>query len=100
MAQQQFCVQWKSHKSRLLSDLSQFLKVHKVQRRIICFHQSYTFYVLQVETFSDVTLAGGGASQECHKIVLAACPPYFRKLLLENTCKHPVLFLEVPFFYI
>ena len=52
------------------------------------------------ETFSDVTLAVDGASAECHKIVLAACSPYFHKLLLENTCKHPLLFLEVTFLHI
>ena len=49
----------------------------------------------KVEAFCDVTLAVEGASLKCHKMVLAACSSYFQNLFMENTCKHPIVFLKV-----
>ena len=53
-------------------------------------------HLCQVEAFCDVTLAVDGASLKCHKMVLAACSTYFQNLFMENTCKHPIVFLKVP----
>lgn len=47
-----------------------------------------------MEAFCDVTLAVDGASIKCHKMVLAACSTYFQSLFMENTCKHPIVFLK------
>jgi len=42
----------------------------------------------------DVTLACEGASIKAHKMVLAACSPYFQNLFLSNPCKHPIVILK------
>jgi len=73
MADQLFCLRWNNHQSNLLSVFDQ---------------------LLQVEAFCDVTLAVDGASLKCHKMVLAACSSYFQNLFMENTCKHPIVFLK------
>jgi len=73
MADQLFCLRWNNHQSNLLSVFDQ---------------------LLQVEAFCDVTLAVEGASLKCHKMVLAACSSYFQNLFMENTCKHPIVFLK------
>ena len=52
-------------------------------------------FVSQLEAFCDVTLAVDGASLKCHKMVLAACSDYFQNLFMDNTCKHPIVFLKV-----
>ena len=41
-----------------------------------------------------MTLAVVGGSLKCHKMVLAACSNYFQELFMENTCKHPIVFLK------
>ena len=50
---------------------------------------------MKVGTFCDVSLAVEGVSLKCHKIILAAFSPYFHSVLLETTCQHPLVFLEV-----
>lgn len=70
---QLFCLRWNNHQTNLLSVFDQ---------------------LLQVEAFCDVTLAVDGASIKCHKMVLAACSNYFQSLFMENTCKHPIVFLK------
>ncbi|XP_065584022.1 protein bric-a-brac 2-like isoform X2 [Artemia franciscana] len=67
---QQYCLRWNDHRSNLLAVFDQ---------------------LLQTEAFTDVTLACGGASIKCHKMVLAACSTYFQSLFLENTCSHPIV---------
>lgn len=48
--------------------------------------------------FVDVTLAADGMQLTAHKLVLSACSPYFRDILKNNPCQHPVIILrEVPF---
>ncbi len=54
-------------------------------------------YVLQVEAFCDVTLAVEGSTLKCHKVILAASSMYFQSIFMENTCKHPIVFLKVRF---
>jgi len=73
MDPQLFCLRWNNHQSNLLSVFDQ---------------------LLQIEAFCDVTLAVDGASLKCHKMVLAACSNYFQSLFMENTCKHPIVFLK------
>jgi len=73
MDPQLFCLRWNNHQTNLLSVFDQ---------------------LLQVEAFCDVTLAVDGASLKCHKMVLAACSNYFQNLFMENTCKHPIVFLK------
>lgn len=47
--------------------------------------------------FVDVTLAADGMQLKAHKLILSACSPYFRDILKNNPCQHPVIILrEVP----
>lgn len=47
--------------------------------------------------FVDVTLAADGVQLKAHKLILSACSPYFRDILKNNPCPHPVIILrEVP----
>lgn len=46
------------------------------------------------QVFVDVTLScEGGAQLRAHKVVLAACSPYFQAVLQNNPCKHPIIIL-------
>jgi len=67
---QQYCLRWNNHRSNLLTVFEQ---------------------LLETEAFTDVTLAVGGASIKCHKMVLAACSSYFQSLFVDNTCPHPIV---------
>jgi len=44
--------------------------------------------------FFDVTLACKGQQVEAHKVVLAACSPFFREILKTNIHPHPLLYLQ------
>lgn len=59
MAQsQQYCLRWNNHRTNLLSVFDE---------------------LLQNESFTDVTLAcEGGTPIKAHRMVLAACSPYFQ----------------------
>ncbi|XP_042861339.1 zinc finger and BTB domain-containing protein 42-like isoform X4 [Penaeus japonicus] len=46
------------------------------------------------EEFVDVTLACEGQQVAAHKVVLSACSPYFRSLLKNNPCDHPIIILN------
>ncbi|XP_046665515.1 uncharacterized protein LOC124357617 [Homalodisca vitripennis] len=50
--------------------------------------------LLHDEQFVDVTLACEGQSLKCHKILLAACSPYFYELLSGAACKHPIIMFK------
>lgn len=71
--QQQYCLKWNSFHSNL-SDVFQNMLVH--------------------ENLVDVTLACEGASIKAHKMILAACSPYFQNLFMTNPCKHPIVILK------
>nr|CAI5838865.1 unnamed protein product [Callosobruchus analis] len=70
---QQFCVRWNSYQSNLQSAFPK---------------------LLTSEHFVDVTLACENEMLKCHKVVLSACSAYFEKLLLDNPCQHPIIFMK------
>lgn len=71
---QQYCLRWNNHRSNLLTVFDE---------------------LLQNEAFTDVTLAcDGGNPIKCHRMVLAACSPYFQNLFTDLPCKHPVVVLK------
>lgn len=73
-AAQQYCLRWNNHRSNLLTVFDE---------------------LLQNEAFTDVTLAcEGGNPIKCHRMVLAACSPYFQNLFTDLPCKHPVVVLK------
>ena len=41
-----------------------------------------------------MTIAAEDVSFEAHRLVLSACSPYFKSLLTNSKCKHPVIFLK------
>jgi len=71
--QQQFCLKWNNYQSNM-SEVFQSMLVN--------------------ENLVDVTLACEGASLKAHKMVLAACSPYFQSLFVTNPCKHPIVILK------
>lgn len=94
MAQsQQYCLRWNNHRTNLLSVFDE---------------------LLQNESFTDVTLAcEGGTPIKAHRMVLAACSPYFQvgfflvpvssqqrlidgfqNIFTDLPCKHPVVVLK------
>lgn len=75
---QQYCLRWNNHRSNLLTVFEQ---------------------LLQTEAFTDVTLAVGGTSIKCHKMVLAACSSYFQSLFLDNAHPHPIVVFKVIFLF-
>ncbi|XP_043227330.1 broad-complex core protein isoforms 1/2/3/4/5-like isoform X7 [Amphibalanus amphitrite] len=48
----------------------------------------------QDEELVDITLCCEGQKIKAHRMMLSACSPYFRDLLKENPCQHPVFFLK------
>ena len=44
--------------------------------------------------FFDVTLACDDEQIQAHKVILAACSPFFRKVLKRNRHDHPLLYLK------
>ncbi|CAG7819147.1 unnamed protein product [Allacma fusca] len=46
------------------------------------------------EDFVDVTIACDGKSLKAHQVILSAASPFFRKLLKDNPCQHPIVILK------
>ncbi|XP_027218740.2 protein abrupt isoform X1 [Penaeus vannamei] len=46
------------------------------------------------EDFLDVTVACEGRTIRAHKLVLSACSAYFRKVLKDHPCDHPIIILD------
>lgn len=71
---QHYVLRWNSHCDNLVKVFDQLLKT---------------------ESFTDVTVSvpQDNLQIKCHKIVLAACSTYFRDLLLDSPCKHPIIVL-------
>jgi len=50
--------------------------------------------LLSVQDFSDVTLVCDDDKQVfAHKVILSACSPFFRRILLNNPHQHPLIYL-------
>ena len=73
MGSDQYCLKWNNHWGNLV-------RVFNSLR--------------QSETFVDVTLACEGRQLKAHRLVLSACSPYFRELLVTHPDKHPVVILK------
>lgn len=73
MAQQHFCFKWNNYQANMSE----------------VFHN-----MLLNENMVDVTIACEGASIKAHKMVLAACSPFFQNLFMTNPCKHPIVILK------
>jgi len=50
--------------------------------------------LLEDKEFVDVTLGCEGRKLPAHKMLLSACSPYFRDLLKDNFCHHPIIVLR------
>jgi len=50
--------------------------------------------LLKDKAFVDVTLGCDGRKLPAHKMLLSACSPYFRDLLKDNLCQHPIIVLR------
>uniref|UniRef100_A0A224YTF3 Bric-A-brac n=1 Tax=Rhipicephalus zambeziensis TaxID=60191 RepID=A0A224YTF3_9ACAR len=71
---QQFCLKWNQHHGSLVS-------VYEELR--------------SRDAFVDVTLVcEEGVSMKAHKLVLAACSPFFEALFERNPCAHPVVIMS------
>lgn len=46
------------------------------------------------EVFADVTLACAEKQLKAHKVILSACSPFFRRLLISNPHPHPLIYLK------
>lgn len=73
MSTQQLCVKWNNHQVNMLGVFGE---------------------LLDGDNFVDVTLACEGESLKAHKMVLSACSPFFRDLLVNNPCQHPIIILS------
>ena len=51
--------------------------------------------LLSDNNFVDVTLACEGDEQlKAHKVILSACSPFLRNILLKNPHQHPLVYLK------
>ena len=50
--------------------------------------------LLDSKDLVDVTLGVEGKKLTAHKMLLSACSPYFRELLRDNPCQHPIIILR------
>ena len=51
--------------------------------------------IREEKDFFDVTLACDDDSQiQAHKVIIAACSPFFRNILRKNSHQHPLLYLK------
>jgi len=73
LVEEHYCVRWKGFHSNIVTALED-LKTD--------------------EAFVDVTLSCDGETIQGHKVILSACSPYFKRILKDNPCRHPVLILN------
>jgi len=50
--------------------------------------------IREEKDFFDCTLSCGAKQVQAHKIILAACSPFFRSTLRQNPHQHPLLYLK------
>jgi hypothetical protein len=74
MSQETFSLNWKTHEAHIKKSFQNLFYEH---------------------VFSDVTLVCDDQTQlQAHKIVLGACSPVLRKILLNNHHQHPLIYLR------
>jgi len=57
--------------------------------------KSHVLRLMQKGNLADVTLSNGTENFKCHRVILAACSPYFEKLFNDNASNtHMVVFLK------
>jgi len=73
MASEKFCLRWNDFESNI----------------------SVAFRELREDKdFFDITLSCGEEQMQAHKVILAACSPFFRSVLKNNPHSHPLLYLK------
>lgn len=50
--------------------------------------------LLDDDLMVDVTLSCREGSIKAHKLILSACSPYFRRVINENPCRHPIIIMR------
>lgn len=73
MGSDQYCLKWNNHWANLV-------RVFNSLRHS--------------ETFVDVTIACEGRHLKAHRLILSACSPYFKELLVSHPDKHPIIILK------
>lgn len=66
------------------------LRWNNYQRHLVTAFDS----LLSTQDFVDVTLGCEGKKLPAHKMLLSACSPYFKDLLKDNVCGHPIIVLR------
>ena len=72
-AAEKFCLRWNDFESNVSSSLKD---------------------IREEKDFFDVTLACDDSQVEAHKVIIAACSPFFRSVLKKNPHQHPLLYLK------
>jgi len=73
MSNEMFCLRW-----------------NDFERNIICSFKE----IRDDSSFFDVTLACDNEQIQAHKVILSACSPLFRDILLRNPHQHPLVYLK------
>ena len=74
MASEKFCLRWNDFETNISSAFRE---------------------IRDDKEFFDVTLASEDDSQiQAHKVIIAACSPFFRQVLRRNSHQHPLLYLK------
>ena len=73
MAKEQFCLRWNDFESSISNSFRE---------------------LKEAGDFFDVTLVCQDQQVEAHKVILAACSPFFSSILKKNPHPHPLLYLH------
>lgn len=74
----------------MVSDQRFSLRWNNYQSQLVSAFES----LLDQEDFVDVTLGVEGKKLSAHKMLLSACSPFFKELLKDNPCQHPIIILR------
>ena len=97
----EYCLSWNGYNEQLSVVFRELCKVRQLSIVVVFFFNLFLFslaharFLAQEQLFMDVTLATETGSFKAHKLILSACSPYFKKLFIQNPCKHPIIFLKV-----
>ena len=96
----EYCLSWNGYNEQLSVVFRELCKVRQLSIEVFFFYLflfslAHACFLAQEQLFMDVTLATETGSFKAHKLILSACSPYFKKLFIQNPCKHPIIFLKV-----